>query len=284
MTTPEIVPAAFETGVRHDMPREDYDAIEAYNYSRLKHLSDSALHAKWRADNQRASTDAMALGRAVHTAIFESRKFDEEFAVRPLIDRRTKRGRSLWQAHELTKKEGVTVLAPKQKDAVEEMASAVDRHPGCRALLSQVKVRELTVLWRERIRPDRDVPCKARIDTISAVRGWPTIVDLKTTSDASDHGFASAMHRYQYHLQAGWYVHGFNQIEPNNFRYVFIVVESSPPWDVRVLELDQESIDEGREQALDNLRLLDRCIEDGDWPGRGDGRIGLPRYAFRRQD
>lgn len=73
----------------------DYDAIEAMNWSTLKHLAVSPKMLRWRVDNPRPDTPALTRGRAIHCAVLEPERWASEYRRQPDFgDLRTNRGKA----------------------------------------------------------------------------------------------------------------------------------------------------------------------------------------------
>ena len=74
----------------------EYADIDAVNWSPLSAMRDSPLHYAHRLRTPRTDTPALAMGRAIHTAVLEPDAFPLGYVVRPDgIDRRTKAGKEI---------------------------------------------------------------------------------------------------------------------------------------------------------------------------------------------
>lgn len=85
------------------------------------------------------------------------------------------------------------------------------------------------------------------------------IVDLKTTNDPSDHGFLGIIHKFEYQMKMAFY--GILAEEcglGTRRRAVFIVQNSSMPFDVHVRELSLDDVDIGRQMAKNRVHMLTR--------------------------
>ena len=102
------------------------------------------------------------------------------------------------------------------------------------------------------------------------------IVDLKTTSDASELGFQKSVHNFRYHVQAGFYLRSIKEAE----QFVFIAVESKPPYLVAVYNASPEMIAAGNRVADKNLSTLAQCRKSGKWIGYSEEikTLDLPRF------
>jgi hypothetical protein len=151
------------------------------------------------------------------------------------------------------------------------MASSVRQHPAAYALLAQGKA-EQSFWWDD---ATTGLRCKCRPDWYYGT----TVVDLKTTTDASPAGFARSVATFRYHVQASHYLSGLHGAE----RFVFIAVEKTAPYAVAVYELDAEAMAAGNELRLRDLRMIADCRATSEWPGYGDDcqTLSLPKWALR---
>ncbi|MDY0829070.1 PD-(D/E)XK nuclease-like domain-containing protein [Microbacterium sp. BG28] len=122
--------------------------------------------------------------------------------------------------------------------------------------------------------PDTGVKLRGRLDAEG-----PRIGDLKTTSgEASESGFAQQAFRFGYDVQQGHYDHIYELITGDRKPFLFIVVESSPPYLTNVFVLDADAQRMGKEKAQRARELYAECMESGRWPGYSNasgGPIGV---------
>lgn len=225
---------------------------------------------------ERKPTPQQEIGTAVHTLVLEPDTWNKRYVIAPSgIDRRTKAGKETWLKFQEDAGDRVVL---KQEDAkmVILMAQCVHDHPAARKLLSAAGEAETTHMWKD---ATTGVQCKCRPDYLHA--DGSTIVDLKTTRDASPSGFARSVAEYRYWVQASWYLSGVEQAtgkRPEQF--VFICVENTAPYATGVYVADAEMIQRGAEQAREDLDLLARCKRDSHWPSYSDRieTISLPGW------
>jgi hypothetical protein len=66
-------------------------------------------------------------------------------------------------------------------------------------------------------------------------------------------------------------------------RFIFIAVEKEAPFNVELYELDNDAIERGRQEYLDDIETLKDCKESGEYPGYTSGHkihiISLPTWA-----
>ena len=76
------------------MPYEDYAKIEAWNWSRLKHLEESPRMLRHRLEVERRETAALRRGSAIHCAALEPERWGR-YVVEPDADGRTNAGKAV---------------------------------------------------------------------------------------------------------------------------------------------------------------------------------------------
>ena len=172
----------------------------------------------------------------------ELEKFQAEYAVAPPIDRRTKAGKEAWDAFRASS--GSRIILDNDEAALcEALRTSVKDHPEASKIVASRGTCESVACWRDGA---TGLDCKARIDLYCDFAG-STVVELKTTRDASPEGFSRVISRYSYHRQAAYYLGGLEALSPATDRkFIFIAVEKEPPYAVGVYELDESSIEQGR--------------------------------------
>lgn len=217
----------------------------------------------------------MRLGTALHTHVLELSRWDQEIAVAPPMDRRTKTGKESWAAFEADAA-GKTVITTDDAEQVMAMGRAVMRHPAAAMLLGLPGKAETTHMWTDAA---TGLECKCRPDWLTD--DGSIVVDLKTTKDASPRGFKQSIANFSYQKQAAWYLHGVQQAtgkRPDQF--IFICVESSAPYACAVYAADAEMIERGHDQAMRDLAKLAVCKAADHWPSYSDQieTISLPGW------
>jgi hypothetical protein len=271
-----------EIGLHRGLTYAQYHAIDAINQSKLKLFRKSPAHVREEILRPSPDRDARALGRYMHSAILEPEVFEAEFIGAPKVDRRTKEGKATW-AEFNAEHSDKTVLKQEEFDACRIYAEKCWEDETACELLKGKGINEGVGVWED---PTTEVLCKLRFDRLTEYAGYPTIVELKTARsyDASPKGFARAIDKFDYHLQAAWYLDGLNEIAPMERRHVFLMVEKDPPYCVCCYELDLGSLELAREEYDAYLAVYKQCMETGVWPGYPTGiqPISLPPWRFKR--
>ena len=247
----------------------DYHADPAVSASHLHAVAKSPYHYWSRyLDPKRTPvepTAAMRLGSLVHCAVLEPEELQARYGV--CGPRNTKAGKE--QAERMAA-DGIEAVTQFDMVLALSMAVSVRVHPAAAALLAHGKA-EQSFWWDDR---QTGLRCKCRPDWYSG----STIVDLKTTTDASPAGFARSVAAYRYHVQAQHYLSGtFAE------RFVFVAVEKIYPYAVGVYELDAAAMEHGEALRRRNLATIADCKAINEWPGYGAGiqPLSLPSWALR---
>lgn len=228
----------------------DYNAIQSLNWSRLRLLGKSPAHFKQGFGDD---SSGFALGTAAHMATLEPERFAAECVVYP-----GRRQGKAWEAFELEQLDaGKSIITQKEYDTAIAIRDAVRNHAPAMAHLRD-GLAEQTIQWDFA----GGFKCKGRADYIGA-----SIVDLKSTKDASPRAFAAACARYGYFGQAAWYSDGLYRATGVRKPFVIVAVESSPPHIVQVYRIAGAALEHGRNQYIELLARLDYCQRENFWGG-----------------
>lgn len=267
-------------GIYPGLSWEEYRSISAINNSFLWTLKTrSPAHALYEREHPSEPTPALLFGQALHALILEPATWKDRYAVRPDCDRRTKDGKALYEAF-------CTTLAGRQEvkadeyGSMEAIANAV-RAQQCRELICSGRS-EVSIVWQDR---ETGLMLKGRLDYERA-DGWNHfIVDVKTTEDASEWGFAGSIAHYGYYQGSAFYCDGWKAITGDDSLFVWLAVEKKPPYVTKPWECNEETLQAGRNSYREALRICARCIKKNEWPAYGDGPdlISAPAWLLQRE-
>jgi hypothetical protein len=268
--------------IQSRVPREEYDALEAINITRLKYLLRSPQHYQYALEHPR-DLAPMTVGIATHVAVLEPERFLKEFAI---WDRETDSGRNAprngkwWEAFQL-EHQGQTILTKDQGVLALQIAKAVRFDEVANKYLA-IGDPEASLEWE--IVGGR--PAKGRIDWLTTHESCPTIVGLKTSRDCRHFQFGSQAAKLGYHLQWAWYHDGFEAITGKKPHMVEVVVESDAPHAVATYIIPSDIIEQGREEYQRLLQILAHCEATDEWPGPvpNEQYLTLPTWAYPNTD
>ena len=274
-------------GLHPGATEHEYRLWPAANYSVLKNFRYTPLHVRQELTDPGESTDAMELGSALHMAILEPQRFHGTY-MRGAAGNLNRKGPREENEQIKFDNPGLTLIRDKEWPKLAAMRDSVLNHPRAAEVLSSEGFTELAYVWRD---PVTDVLCKARVDKLGSTRdGWPVVLDAKTFGERggrlTDQAVEAVIHDRQYHIQGAHYLNGLNTLEPCQRRFVFLFIEKSPPFAVRLVELDLASLELGQRQLARWLKRLKRCEETENWPGWGTGfdALGVPHYAYSQEE
>lgn len=240
----------------HDIPNETYHRMSGISSTDLKTIhAQTPAHWKHAKENPPEPKDSWNLGTAVHAMVLEPDTVHQTIAVAPKVNRRTNAGKAEWaafQEHNL----GKTILTESQWSQAQSMTERVLDHPRAMEALSGGKAEQSVFSeYHGHI-------LKARPDY------WASslLSDLKTTRDASPHGFQRQAADLGYHIQAVHYLQVCAEHGPAE-AFLFIAVESSPPYEVACYLADEQMLSIGRDHAYEAMQLLMTCRRTNEYPG-----------------
>ena len=244
-----------------------YCAIDAVNWSSLKHMLVSPLHYKHHRESADNDTTGRKMGRLLHAMALGS--FDEEFVVYDGGDRRGKAWTDFQAANP-----GRTILKPNEVADVRAQAAAVRAHREASRILAGADT-EATIQWTD---PETGLPCKGRLDALHLERGY--LADLKGTTTLAY--LDTGCHRLGYIHQHAWYRRGLRELHGRDFDAYMIGVENKAPHDVGAWKLDTDLLKMADRELSTLVQRLADCIHADRWPGRMPdlGEILIPTWML----
>ena len=265
-----------------NLPAQAYHSDEAVGSSLIRKLQTSTpMHALAMLATPMASP-AMALGTALHAAMLEPENDLAQAVVQPDIDKRTKAGKEE-HATFAALHEGRCIITPDQAQQLDGMVIACLKDWRIKHALSACKKREVSVFGSI-----GGHKAKARLD---AWNGHGMVCDIKTTRDlACD--FEKSIANYGYGLQAAWYREVLRSVfategrlMPDDFSFVFLVVETTYPHGTAVYRMQDEVMDCYSDRLVELQKQWWECVlknEYKGWPDSDVVDIGLPAWALKK--
>lgn len=243
------------------MTNKEYREHEGISKSQLFNITKSPYHFKYALEHPQEDTKALLFGRAAHKYILEKEDFYNEFAIAPVVDRRTIAGKEIYNSF-LLESEGKDVISADEFDVIQQMSDAIDAVPMARALLTGEH--EQSFFWTDEVTGEK---CKCRPDCLTEYDGMKFISDYKTTDSCADGAFERTCRKYGYKLQAGMYTEGVFQNSFEQYGFAFVAQEKSAPYAVRVYVCTPEYINQGYDQFRELIGVYHECKLSGNWYG-----------------
>lgn len=250
----------------------EYAAIDAINWSTLAAATRSGLAYHHRLANPPAETDAMRLGRATHTAVFEPDRLLREYVIWEGGRRAGKEWEDFRAMHA-----GRTILKAEEYDVAIAIRDAVRGHKAAAKWLRTGSA-ECTLTW---IDEETGMACKSRLDWLNT----KALVDLKTTRDIESRAFGRHAGQMLYHGQFAFASMGLHA-NGLDTPVKIIAVENEAPHDVAVYDLPEDALWAGETRVREALTIVAACRKSRRWPGRypQEQPLLLPAWEFPADD
>jgi exodeoxyribonuclease VIII len=192
------------------------------------------------------------IGSALHQLILEPHLFQDNYAVSPKFDRRTKDGKAGYDLFEL-ENEGKSIINMNDFNMITNMATS--------SALNKTFIQLIKNSYRETscYTIDEVTGLKIKLRPDAMLQDKPIITDIKSCLDSSYKKFRQDIYSFQYNISASFYC-DFLQKE----NYVFASIEKQPPYQISLYQLSDELINFGREQYRMALDLI-KWSEDNDF-------------------
>lgn len=204
-------------GVIHGMANWRYHEQNGISSTAVKTVYKKSL-AHWKGERRKSSA-AFNLGNAVHALLLEE---DKDLVVK---GPKTKASKAFKELEE-TLSDDQVLLTEVEYNVAHRMARSALENKDCADMLRhKERANEVSIFVKC---PRTGLELKTRPDLMISSEG--SVVDVKTTIDASPRGFSKEVFKYSYDLQASFYLYvcqlgGFDVKE-----FSFIAIEKSAPY------------------------------------------------------
>ena len=208
----------------------EYHATDAISSSDVKAVFGKSL-AHWKHRAAFKPTIAMSIGTAVHDFCLE----DGENTVRGGADRR---GKQWSDAFAEAEAHGKLLLTAGDYDLARNVADSVMFHPVGAKMAGPDTVNEASFFAKCKL-TGLDIKCRPdSYDEKSRV-----IFDIKTCQSSAPKDVEADIRKYNYALQASYYMYVMQNAGYKADRFCFVFVEKTAPYAVNVCELTKEYIE-----------------------------------------
>jgi exodeoxyribonuclease VIII len=283
------------TGIFYGLPYSEYERLAGLRKTSMwtfcrktpAHYQQSMLES----DDE---TDALRLGSATHTIVWEPDQFERRYIVspppppipsRPEVtkwNRTYKEHKAAWaDITNAAAAAGRTILDNEEYDRCRRMRDKLHAHPMASRLIRLAKP-EVSMQWMD---ADSGLLVKGRLDGLCP--DALVYMDLKTAITAEPVAFSRHGYDLGYHFQMALYFDGLATLTKETKRVpampVLIVVENTPPYEVACIEMSEDDLAIGRAQYQWTLGRIKECQASGQWPGYNPGLLPfvMPAYAGR---
>ena len=233
------------------MTNAEYHSANGISSSDFRLLEISPLHFHFK-DRFKLEGKQFQIGSLVHKMVLEPETLNDEFVKEEFDGCRENKNSKKYKeakAEFLKLHEGKEIVSVNDWEMAERMADNITCIAG--GLLQNGSAEESFFvddpIWK--------IKRKCRPDYYR--EDLKVVIDIKTTGDSSPYGFKKSIYDYRYHRQAAWYLDTLTMAGKDVEKFIFVVVEKSAPFMVRVYEIDSYSVEIGRmnyEKLLDEYR------------------------------
>lgn len=243
-----------------NMPNKEYHATDGLSKSKMDKIAISPAHYKASLEEPEKQTDALIFGSLFHTIILEPEKVELEYAIEPIVNKRTNDGKDILNQFYFDNADK-TIITQEQLDLAIILKDKIMQHPIASKLLKVKGEHEVSLFWND---DKTNVLLKARPDKIVD----DIIIDLKTTISANPDVFFKKAYDYGYHKQAYHYLQGFEKCYGKKASgFVFIAIEKEPPYAVCVYKASDNFIKIGEIEVRRDIEMFAECEKTGIWKG-----------------
>ena len=270
-------------GIVIESNKDYHSDLTAISKSRLAKMSVCPQYFKWCEDNPQEPSEDLIVGSAFHKLVLEPDTFGMEFVVMPLIDKRTKQGKEIYEQF-LVASEGRDILTQEQYDMICGMRDSVLSNKYAVALLKGNH--EQSFYLEDELTNE---PIKVRPDCYRKVQDRVVITDLKSCRSATTENFMKDVVKFNYDLQSYMYTSSVAKVmnvPKENVDFVFIAVEKKPPYMVNILQADQLVLERGEALFREYIGNYHECKETNNWWGFNGAyglinNLSLPSYLLK---
>lgn len=247
-------------GIVHNLEEAEYHGGPELSSTGIKTLLHCPAEYAWEREHGRANKDAYDFGHVVHKLILG--KGD----VIDVIDAKDWRTAKAQDAKKAAYAARHIPILTKDYENARAAAEYVLTHPQVGPLFAEGEA-EVSCFHAD---PSTGVKMRTRFDWLTQTSsGQKIILDVKTTSHGTHPddlgGWYGTLRKYGYHQQAALYTESLAAQGHPDPLFFFVFVTTDEPYGVRVVDLDAESLAEGRDRIREGIDLFAACTASGDW-------------------
>lgn len=243
----------------------EYKMVDALNASFLKSLKTSPLSAL---NKHYSETEALRFGSMYHKFVLENHDFYNEYNVfddnkRPEQDKTMASNANKAWKNKLdaeAKIKGIEYITQKDLSEITAMRDQLTVNNPYAINLINSCVTECSLYTKLNIN-GVEISVKCRFDGINIAEGY--IIDLKTASDASPNGFSKDAGKYNYHIQAAWYIFLARMVFKKEFKMYFIAQEKTQPYNNAVYNVSESMRIKGETELIPLLEAAVKIKQSG---------------------
>ena len=259
------------------MSNEEYHAKTKYeSSSTVRKVLTSPKKYLYDKTAESVPTKAMEEGTAVHTFFLENELFKNRYCFKPkAFNGRTKEGKQWMEEHG-----HLNILAAEWEENLIHMNHSFLDSPA-KIIYDKKGLTELSYFSEDL----GGIKAKCRPDWISS--DGHTVVDLKTTQDASPKGFQKSIANFGYHIQSSFYMRVLQNLDVPVEEFIFIAIEKTAPFCVGVYRASTAMLEEGNKKVDEAINQILWCKENDSYPDYTPNEIetiSLPPWMTKKSE
>ena len=312
----------FERGQLGQVPDDLQNQLKLSITGLLDFCDSPATYESFHILKEREPTEAMRLGTAIHMALLEPEKFKQTYYEEPEtppdnVLKTNDELKRLCEQHGLAKGGTKADLCKRLRDAdvsdfmtheewVQEMSQGREclspkEARACKRLAERVKadsklnyfMQGLDVEAKAWAMTKSGIVLKGRVDGFKLFERpvgdyHGIIIDVKKVPSVEQRLFQRRIWEAKLYIQAAGYVDLFKKALDKNFMFMWVCVESSPPYRVKGYTADFGLLEAGHFEYHKYLAEFMNCFETNNWPIEHGGSMienaSLPPWAWEQID
>ena len=215
------------------------------SYSSIKEFAKSPRHYINYINAKREPSKEMNMGSLIHALLLYPSQINEQFAVAPDVDKRTKDGKAAWEQF-LSTSDGKIAITESELNEANSIVDIALSNKEISNIISQCTA------FEQEFRCDvQGLPFRGFVDGIAN----DFILEVKTMSDASPQNIIREFYNRKYYIQAGLY----SSVYKLPVRY--IIIETKPPYNYMHSFASQDYIQKGTEELNWLTNRFKQCMD-----------------------
>ena len=227
-------------------------------------------------------TAAQKFGNMAHCILFEEHAFNARYRIGPEVANKNLKA---WQDFKKDcEADGATAIDQQEYDTAHAIRNQALSVPDIRTALLGAGFGEASVYAAD---PVTGVRVKVRPDKMYCPFGTPDkgviLLDGKTFDTTDEEAFGRQAANMDYDMQAAFYSDAVGwQTKAPVLGFIFIVIENEYPFLTAQIQLDEESMANGKRKYRRALDSYAKCVSTGIWPGPGHElkMASIPHYKM----
>jgi len=230
-------------GIYEGVSFEDYLAVKAFHKSMVAPALRSTHHLHHYINTEQPSSKFMDFGSLLDCLLLEPEIFSTQFVGIPKMGEDSKGNPKPWSnqlkyCKAWTQEQrylGLTPYSAADYDKAATIIKNIKEHKTAGPWMEGGKD-QVAIVWEDK---ETSLLCKGRIDKLHPY----SVVDLKSTGNASPFEFSRTINNFLYHVQGAMYSGGLSQLNGGEYLpFNLVVAESEAPHCVATYKIGAESI------------------------------------------